>query len=465
MKLRQWQSECVASVLTQFKEGRKHFLCLATPGAGKTVMASEVAARLLAKNEIDFVLCFSPSITISEGFKTTFSKRLNQRFDGLIGAIGNSFTYQSMSYFDEKYWQILNDHRVLVIFDEIHHCSGLSIESCNSWGEEIIVNIQNQAKYTLALTGTPWRSDRSPIVLSNYNVKENTIQCDYVYGLKQAVNDGVCRTPSIVLIDNEEITVTDHKNDTQIFDSFKTLLKEKLITYQDLITDNKAIEFILARGCTKLAEVRENNPNAGGLVVASSVVHANQIIQILQNKFEQSAVIVSYQQAEPNEIINKYRDDRTQWIVAIGMISEGTDIPRLQVCCHLSRIKTELYFRQVLGRVLRVNRSINQNAWLYTFSEPKLTEYAYRIEKYFPDTSIVSKESFRRIHSSVSSKPSHTNSHKGNNKNAPTFNIETPLKYTHLLNSSSRRDNKLFNHFELLGEFREQVLTTFESPF
>jgi len=468
MKLRQWQSECVGSVLRHFNDDNKHFLCLATPGAGKTVMAAEVTARLFEEDKIDFVLCFSPSITVADGFKATFSSRLNERFDGVIGAVGSSYTYQSMAYFNDSFWQILNSHRVLVIFDEIHHCSGLTVETSNSWGEEIILNIQEQAKYTLALTGTPWRSDKSPIVLSNYHGKENAIQCDYTYGLKQAVQDGVCRTPSIVLIDNEEITVTDHKNDTQTFNSFKSLLDDKLVSYQDLITDKKAIEFILAKGCEKLTEVRKHNANAGGLVVASSVAHASQIIQILQNKLKQSAVMVSYQQDEPSEIIKSYRNCTTQWIVAIGMVSEGTDIPRLQVCCHLSRIKTELYFRQVLGRVLRVNGSIDQNAWLYTFSEPKLLEYAYRIEKDLPDTSVIIKDNFTRDDSDYENNSVRNNIQHGIDKQAIKFGFgqySDDSTVSHEGNNAPSNSNSPLRSFELLGAFREQVVATFNSPF
>jgi superfamily II DNA or RNA helicase len=468
MKLRQWQSECVGSVLTHFNEDNKHFLCLATPGAGKTVMAAEVTARLFDKNEIDFVLCFSPSITVADGFKATFSRRLNERFDGVIGAVGKSYTYQSMAYFKDSFWQILNSHRVLVIFDEIHHCSGLSVETSNSWGEEIILNIQDQAKYTLALTGTPWRSDKSPIVLSNYHGIENSIHCDYAYGLKQAVRDGVCRTPSIVLVDNEEITVTDHKNETQIFNSFKSLLDDKLVSYQDLIADRKAIEFILAKGCAKLAKVREKNHNAGGLVVASSVAHASQIIQILQNKFKQSAVMVSYQQDVPSEIINAYRNNTTQWIVAIGMVSEGTDIPRLQVCCHLSRIKTELYFRQVLGRVLRVNGSIDQNAWLYTFSEPRLMEYAYRIEKDLPDTSVIIKDNFTRDDSDFEHNSVQNDFIHGIDEQTIKFGFDQysdDSTISHGGENTANGNNSFMRSFELLGAFREQVVASFNSPF
>ncbi len=75
------------------------------------------------------------------------------------------------------------------------------------------------------------------------------------------------------------------------------------------------------------------------------------------------------------------------------MISEGTDIPRLQVCCHISSVKTELYFRQVLGRILRVNGSMNQQAWLFTFAEQNLIEFSERIEQDIPESCMFAKAS------------------------------------------------------------------------
>jgi len=66
------------------------------------------------------------------------------------------------------------------------------------------------------------------------------------------------------------------------------------------------------------------------------------------------------------------------------MISEGTNIPRLQVCCHLTNIKTEMHFRQILGRILRMTGSTNQEAIMYMPSEPRLLEYAYRVKQDVP---------------------------------------------------------------------------------
>ncbi|PCI65726.1 MAG: diguanylate cyclase, partial [Gammaproteobacteria bacterium] len=184
--------------------------------------------------------------------------------------------------------------------------------------------------------------------------------------------------------------------------------------------------------------------------------------------FRQSAVMVSYQQDQSNKIINAYRNNNIQWIVAIGMVSEGTDIPRLQVCCHLSRIKTELYFRQVLGRVLRVNGVIDQNAWLYTFSEPKLVEYAYRIEKDLPDTSVIFRDSFRPNDIDIEIDKTQEQSVIKLDNQFSEFIFGSPQNNTLInpvVNNNQKNDLSLNYSFDLLGAFREKVVATFSSPF
>ncbi|MDC2890362.1 DEAD/DEAH box helicase [Psychrosphaera algicola] len=324
-------------------------------------MASEVAYRLFEDELIDLVLCFSPSLSVAHGIKETFSRRLNCHFNGEIGAIGKSLTYQAIQYLDNSFWQTIRKYRVLVIFDEIHHCSGSSQEVANAWGQQILVKIQGLAKYTLALSGTPWRSDALPIVMAEYTDPEGQLVCDYQYTLAQAVNDGVCRSPKIVLIDNEKLTIATDEGDKS-YPSILELLKSSNISYRNVIFNNQAVEYLVRLACDKLSEIRKESPNAGGLVVAASVEHAKSLCNLLRNKFNQKATIVTYKHDDALAEINRFKNGVTEWIVSVGMISEGTDIPRLQVCCHMSSVKTELYFRQVLGRILRVNNSPNQEA-------------------------------------------------------------------------------------------------------
>ncbi|WP_157938565.1 DEAD/DEAH box helicase, partial [Vibrio lentus] len=201
--LRQWQIECSEKVLQKFSSNQQHFFCQATPGSGKTVLAATVASRLLNDDMVDLVLCFSPSLTVSDGIKRTFSHTLNCTFNGGLGSIGQSLTYQSIQFLNDEFWQTLRNHRVFVVFDEIHHCSGSEVENANVWGQQVLTKIQGLATYTLAMSGTPWRSDALPIVMGEYSNPDSQLLVDYQYTLKQAIADKVCRSPKLVLVDNE----------------------------------------------------------------------------------------------------------------------------------------------------------------------------------------------------------------------------------------------------------------------
>ncbi|GGK49551.1 hypothetical protein GCM10007987_35830 [Aliivibrio fischeri] len=223
--------------------------------------------------------------------------------------------------------------------------------------------------------------------MGEYSDPEGQLLVDYQYTLEQAITDGVCRSPKIVLIDNEHLSVSSSEK-VESFSSILEMLKQTKASYQSVIHNQEAIEYLLSLGCERLARVRLDSPNAGGLIVAASVQHAHEIKEVLSQKFGQTVSIVTYRHEEPLAEIKRYRQSDTQWIVSVGMISEGTDIPRLQVCCHMSAVKTELYFRQVLGRILRIDSSTAQQAWLFTFAEQNLIQFAERIEDDIPESCI-----------------------------------------------------------------------------
>lgn len=465
--LREWQRQCVEKTIQHYHAGGKHFLCLATPGAGKTVMAAQVATNMLERNHIDLVVCFTPSLIVSSSIKKTFSSTLGCQFNGGIGAVGGTYTYQSMKHLQDEFWMLFDKYRVLVVFDEIHHCSGNSDFPANTWGKEILKKIKNRASFTLSLSGTPWRSDLSPIVLSEY-CSNGVIHCNYMYGLQQAVKDSVCRKPTVVLVDNEKIRVSDQNRQNKEFPSIKELLAGSEFNYQSILSNAKAMRYILSMGCRKLNEIRKNNPFAGGVVVASDVKHAEKILHILKSELKQSAVLVSYEQESPTKIIEDFRTSSIQWIVSIGMVSEGTDIPRLQVCCHLSRVKTELYFRQVLGRILRVNEARNQDAYLFSFAEPNLINYANRIKQDLPNESIIQRRSMSIGESSQSDNIEES----GVRLSESPFIAESSqmqILFGNLPELASFETSSIhYNDYSIvqfLGKYREQVIAAFDSPF
>ena len=339
------------------------------------------------------VLCFAPSCQVVEGFRSTFAAVLGRRLDGQIGAVGAAYTYQAMEYRDEGFWQLLDDYRVLVVFDEIHHCAGHDPLLSNAWGQQILHRIQDRATFTLALSGTPWRSDDKAIALARYSSPEGHLICDYRYGLKDAITDGVCRSPRIVLLDNQKVKLTEElgaDSSVRLFPSIAKLLGESSVTYEELLRHDEVINPILDLGCGKLNELRMIKPDAAGLVVATDIEHAQQIAQTLEAMGEE-CLIVTNKTPDAQQVINAFRSSTCRWIIAVGMISEGTDIPRLQVCCYLSRIRTELHYRQVLGRVLRRTGESDHQAWLFMLAEPTLQGFAERISDDLPDDLAVLK--------------------------------------------------------------------------
>ncbi len=304
-------------------------------------------------------------------------------FNGKVGSLGDAFTYQKLGTLDNDTWKLFDRFRVFVIFDEIHHCAGSSTQDANAWGAPIIEIIREKASYSIALTGTPWRSDSLPIALSTY-CENNMIQCDYVYGLKQAIADDVCRVPQVIAIDNNKIVVTKIKKQ-QVFNSFSTLLTAKATSYSHIVLNETVNDQVLSRAIVKLNELRKINSNAGGLVVASSIEHAEAIKLLMIKNYSISAVVVTTNEARPSNKIRDFRNSSDKWLISVGMVSEGTNIPRLQVCCNLTNVTTEMYFRQIFGRVLRKTNAPNQEAYMFMPAEPKLVSYARRMVQDIPD--------------------------------------------------------------------------------
>lgn len=466
MSLRSWQTACIAAALDTYRS-KSHFLCMATPGAGKTVMAATVASRLLRENKIDFIFCFAPSKTVVESIKATFTSVLGNRFDGFVGSVGGAYTYQAMSGFESTIWQVLQNKRALVIFDEIHHCAGHGNDGLNAWGHEIVKHVRNNATYTLALSGTPWRSDHRPIVLSQYEfpqAENEKIRCDFSYGLQQAIDDEVCRIPSVVLIDNDQLSYRCGDTSSK-YSGLPELFEETDVTYQAVLNNEKALIHCLSLACKRLDLIRKTSPNAAGLVVASSIKHAVFIAELLRVKLKENPIVVSHTDPMANRTIEKFRSSDKRWIVSVGMISEGTDIPRLQVCCHLSRVKTELYFRQVLGRILRRLKKLDRKAWLYTFAEPQLMEFAKRLTEEVPDSemdfvlspaSVVGKSTKRNLGDVES--PELLDWHCNDHEDQDIVFNEGLVSKTRDFLTGGLSDSDTRYTLDCLGRFRETIL-------
>ena len=112
---------------------------------------------------------------------------------------------------------------------------------------------------------------------------------------------------------------------------------------------------MLTDGVAELARYRSLQPNAGGIVFADDIPAARALASRLRAMGE-SAVVVTSEDPDARTIIRKFRKSDTRWVVSVGMLKEGTDIPRLRTALLLTSVKSARTLIQMIGRLLRLYR-------------------------------------------------------------------------------------------------------------
>ncbi len=149
-----------------------------------------------------------------------------------------------------------------------------------------------------------------------------------------------------------------------------------------LSVEGRWLPTVLADAHRKLTEIRAEQPDAGGLVIAMDVEHAKAIARILRVEHGVKAPVATSDDPDASDKIAAFGASTEPWIVAVRMVSEGVDIPRLRVGVFATNTTTELFFRQALGRLVRWTKgSRRQRAWMYLPDDVRLRGHADRVEQ------------------------------------------------------------------------------------
>jgi hypothetical protein len=125
-----------------------------------------------------------------------------------------------------------------------------------------------------------------------------------------------------------------------------------------------------------------SHPDAGGLAIAADSEHARRIAKLIREVTGASPVMVLHQEARAAEKLADFTRSTDPWIVAVNMVSEGVDIPRLRVGVYSTAAKTPLIFRQIVGRFVRtIPGRPPEPSWLYVPADPVLRDHAARVEQ------------------------------------------------------------------------------------
>lgn len=378
LRLRPWQRRALdvyqATALPDF-------LAVATPGAGKTVFAL-TAARLtlpsLASEGFGGrLVVVAPTrhlklqwATAAERFGLhldtdwTPADRLPSDVHGLVT------TYQQVATASDELARVATGG--LVILDEVHH-AGDEL----AWGDGVTAAFSTAAR-RLALSGTPFRSDTAAIPFLNY-VGDQVVP-DVEYGYGEALSDGAVVRPVYFprFGGHMEWTAPDG---AEMSASFEDALPRSLANQRlraALSLDGEWLPAVLGHANRQLSEIREKQPAAGGLVIASDQDHAQAIARLLRDRFGVRATVAVSEDSEASAKITRFESSNDPWIVAVRMVSEGVDIPRLRVGVHATTTTTELFFRQAVGRVVR-HTGGRGRAYMFVPDDPRLRHYASTI--------------------------------------------------------------------------------------
>lgn len=375
---RQWAKDAFKKY---FALRKPDFLVVATPGAGKTRLALRIAAELQSLGIIIRVVVVTPT----DHLKRQWAEVAHLMGLELDPGWKNSECVPARDYHGVcvTYSQVASEpgvHRnlcrvpTLVIFDEIHHAG-----DGNAWGDSLRYAFEGAAR-RLGLSGTLFRSDNNKIPFVTY--VDGKSEGDVYYTYAQALSDGVCRP---ILFPSYEGRMKWYTRGKAYDKTFRDELSQRdstdrLRTALDPI--GEWLPQVHHDAHERLMQIRADHHDAGALTIAKDCDHARHIAAILEKVTGSMPPIAISDDPDSSQIIAEFARGRHPWLVAVKMVSEGVDIPRLRVGVYSTNVTTELFFRQVCGRFIRMMLGLeDQNAYLFFPRDPILIGYAQEIKK------------------------------------------------------------------------------------
>jgi superfamily II DNA or RNA helicase len=368
VRLRPWQH----AALGRFSAGGRDFLAVATPGAGKTTFALAALRTVLAECPARVVVV-APTAHLKVQWAAAaarFGLHLDPAWSPAEGPPpvdmhGVVTTYQQVSLSGSLIGAYAEGG--YVVLDEIHHAGDEQ-----AWGASLRAAFDRAAR-RLALSGTPFRSDTRAIPFVRYVGDE--AEPDFEYGYGDALRDGrVVRPVYFPRLGGEmEWQASDGEVHSATFEDplASELANQRLRTALSL--DGELLPTIVGEAVARLRDVRRTQPDAGGLAIAIDQEHARGIADLLRRRHGVDAQLALSDDPDASRRIETFARGTGEWLVAVRMVSEGVDIPRLRVGVYATTTTTDLFFRQAVGRFVRWVPGIReQRAWLYLPDDPRL---------------------------------------------------------------------------------------------
>ena len=361
------------------------FLASATPAAGKTTFGLHIAHQMLSAGFVSRVVVAGPTTHICRQWAADAGRYgidLEPNRPNADGPESGDFhgvavTYQTIAAGADTHRLAAGRRPTLLIADEPHHMGDQA-----AWGLQARRAFDG-ARFRLLLSGTPFRSDNSAIPWVTYD-EDGISRADYAYGYPQALVDRVCRPITFLPYDGEMEWLSDGRLRSADFDLVLPAAESARRLRTALLPGGEWMGEVLRDGDARLSEVRAGgHPDAGGLAIASDQEHARAIAGRLESVSGERPELVMSDEPGASRRIADFASSGQRWMVSVLMVSEGVDIPRLRVGVYATAARTELFFRQVVGRFIRTTPGgpRRQMSYLLMPADPRLKALAHEIEE------------------------------------------------------------------------------------
>ncbi len=387
-QLRDWQQ---AAIDAYSQHAGRDFLVTACPAAGKTTVGAVLGREALVAGNAQRIVICAPTTHICTQWERTMHRfglavqagRPNDAGPEPHGVHGVAITYQALAAAPHLHFARCDGRRTFVIFDEPHHQAvegAWGAAARNAFGHEQIAG-------RLLLSGTPFRTDGRPIPFVSYDPLGQAIE-NFSYGYGEAIKDGVCRPLEMIRFEGQMRWASKGRDyDADFAEGLPA--RERARRYRTALQAGAWLPSLLraAHDRLTLLRTRDGHSDAGGLVVAADQSHARQIAGALRAVIGFTPVLVLSDDERANARIESFSASSEPWMVAVRMVSEGVDIPRLRVGVYATAARTEMHFRQVVGRFVRRQSHVSgeQRAYLYLASDPELLTLARRLASVTPE--------------------------------------------------------------------------------
>lgn len=379
--LRAWQ---VTATEAFDATGGEAFLASATPAAGKTTFGLHQAHRLLSAGVVRRVVVVAPTTHICRQWAADAARygidlepnRPNSEGTEPRDRHGVAVTYQTVAAGSAVHRRRAADVPTLLIADEPHHMGEQA-----AWGRTA-VDAFGPCVRRLLLSGTPFRSDNTAIPWVAYD-DEGVSRADYSYSYTQALEDRVCRPVTFCAYDGDMEWMSDGRRRHADFGTVLPAAESARRLRTALDPDGDWMAEVLRDADRRLSQLRAGNaPDAGGLVIAADKEHADRLTEKLEGLTGTRPPVVTSDDPRASARIAAFGASREPWLVSVLMVSEGVDIPRLRVGVYATPARTELFFRQVVGRFIRRTPGRGeQMSYVFLPQDPKLVALAAAVEE------------------------------------------------------------------------------------